>query len=62
MKLFLGTRMKCAVVSALILLAVVSQALAVLRPVFPAKPAPPFSGEVIIIEDDSFMGAQENVW
>jgi len=49
--------MKCAVVSALISLAFVSQALAVLRPLFPAKPAPPFNGEVIIIiEDDSVMG------
>jgi len=56
MKLFLATRMKCAVVSALISLAFVSQALAVLRPLFPAKPAPPFNGEVIIIGDDSVMG------
>jgi hypothetical protein len=48
--------MKCAVVSALISLAFVSQAFAVLRPLFPAKPAPPFNGEVIIIEDDSVMG------
>ena len=63
MKLFLATKMKCAVVSALISLVFVSQALAVLRPLFPAKPAPPFNGEVIIIEDDSVMGgAQENVW
>ena len=56
MKLFLATKMKCAVVSVLISLAFVSQALAVLRPLFPAKPAPPFNGEVIIIEDDSVMG------
>jgi len=55
MKLFLATRMKCAVVSALISLAFVSQAFAVLRPLFPVKPAPPFNGEVIIIEDDSAM-------
>ena len=48
--------MKCAVVSALISLAFVSQAFAVLRPLFPAKPAPPFNGEVIIIGDDSVMG------
>jgi hypothetical protein len=54
-KLFLPTRMKCAVVTALISLAFVSQASAVLRPLFPAKPAPPFKGEVIIIEDDSVM-------
>ncbi len=56
MKLFLTTKMKCAVVSALISLAFVSQASAVLRPLFPAKPAPPFNGQVIIIEDDSVMG------
>jgi len=63
MKVFLATKMKCAVVSALISLAFVSQAFAVLRPLFPAKPAPPFSGEVIIIEDDSVVGGvQENVW
>jgi hypothetical protein len=62
MKLFLATRMKCAVVSALIPLVFVSQALAVLRPLFPAKPAPPFNREVVIIEDDSVMGVQENVW
>ena len=55
-KLFLATKMKCAVVSALISLAFVSQAFAVLRPLFPAKPAPPFNGEVIIIGDDSVMG------
>jgi len=54
-KLFLATRMKCAVVSALILLAFVSQAFAVLRPLFPAKTPPPFNSEVIIIEDDSLM-------
>ena len=56
MKLFLATKMKCAVVSALISVAFVSQALAVLRPLFPAKPAPPFNGEVIIIGADSVMG------
>ena len=56
MKVFLATKMKCAVVSALISLGFVSQAFAVLRPLFPAKPAPPFNGEVIIIEDDSVMG------
>jgi hypothetical protein len=56
MKVFLATKMKCAVVSALISLGFVSQAFAVLRPLFPAKPAPPFNGEVIIIEDVSVMG------
>ena len=55
MKLFLATKMKCAVVSALISIAFVSQAFAVLRPLFPAKPAPPFNGEVIILGDDSVL-------
>ena len=55
MNLFLATKMKCAVASALISLAFVSQAFAVLRPLFPAKPAPPFNGEAIIIGDDSVM-------
>src|SRR5437773_5882297 len=54
-KLFPATKMKCAVVPALISLAFVSQAFAVLRPLFPAKPAPPFNGELIIIGDDSVL-------
>ena len=62
MKLFLATRINAAVVSALISLAFVSQAFAVLRPLFPAKSGPPFNGEVIIIGDDSVMGVQENAW
>jgi len=54
-KLLLATRMKCAVVSALISLAFVSQAFAVLRPLVPAKPAPPFNRELIIIGHDSVI-------
>ena len=46
------TQMKCAVVSALVSLAFVSQAFAVLRPLFPIKPAAPFNGELIVIGDD----------
>ena len=45
--------MKCAAMFVLVSIASVSQALAVLRPLFPAKPAPPFGGEVIAIGDDS---------
>ncbi|PYK15925.1 MAG: hypothetical protein DME55_12965 [Verrucomicrobia bacterium] len=45
--------MKCAVVFILVSIAFVSQTFAVLRPLFPAKPAPPFSGEVITTGDDS---------
>jgi hypothetical protein len=44
--------MKCALVPAVISLAFVSQAFAVLRPLFPVKPEPPFSGEAIVIRDD----------
>ena len=56
MKVFLATKMKCAVVSALISIVFVSQEFAVLRPLFPAKPVPPFNGELIIIGDDSVVG------
>ena len=56
MKLFLATKMKYAVVSALISIAFVSQTFAVLRPLVPAKPAPPSNGELLIIGDDSVIG------
>jgi hypothetical protein len=46
------TQMKCAVVSTLISLAFISQASAVLRPLFPVKPTAPFNGKLIIIGDD----------
>jgi hypothetical protein len=59
-KVLLATKMKFALLSALISLAFVSQAFAVLRPLFPAKPTPPFNGELIIIGDDSVMDVQEN--
>ena len=52
MKPVFTTKMKCAVVSTLISLAFVSQAFAVLRPLFPIKPAAPFNGELIVIGDD----------
>jgi hypothetical protein len=39
----------------LVSIACVSQTFAVLRPLFPAKPAPPFSGEVVTIADDSIQ-------
>jgi hypothetical protein len=45
--------MKCAAVSVFVSIAFVSQTFAVLRPLFPAKPAPPFGGEVNTIVDDS---------
>ncbi len=45
-------KMNCAVVAMLILLVFVSQASAVLRPLFPIKPSAPFNGEVIVIGDE----------
>jgi hypothetical protein len=44
-------KMKCAVVAILISPVFVSQAFAVLRPLFPVKPGAPFNGDVIIIGD-----------
>ena len=43
---------KCAVASTLISLVFLSQASAVLRPLFPVKPSVPFNGELIAITDD----------
>ena len=51
-KLLGAMKVKCAVVSKLVSLAFVSQAFAVLRPPFPAKPAASFDGEFIVIGDD----------
>jgi hypothetical protein len=42
--------MTCAVVSIVIALAFAPQKFAVLRPLFPVKPEPPFSGEAIVIQ------------
>jgi len=55
MKTVTATKMKCAVVFILISLAFVSQAFAVLRPLFPIKPAAPFNGEFIVIGDDMVL-------
>ena len=43
---------KCAVASTLISLVFLSQASAVLRPLFPIKPSAPFDGELIVIGDE----------
>jgi hypothetical protein len=56
-KMVAATKMKCAVVSAFVSLTFVSltfvsQAFAVLRPLFPIKPAAPLNGELIVIGDD----------
>jgi hypothetical protein len=49
--------MKWAVASAFVSLALVSEASAVLRPLFPIKPAAPANGEVIIAGDDFLLRA-----
>ena len=49
MKVVLATQIKCALVSAFVSLAFVSQTSAVLRPLFPIKPVAPTNGEVIVI-------------
>ncbi len=48
-------KMKCAVAALLIALAFASQVFAVLRPLFPVKPAAPFNGELIVIGDDMVL-------
>jgi hypothetical protein len=46
------TKMKCAVICAFLSLEFVSQASAVLRPLFPIKPAAPSNAELIVIGDE----------
>ena len=57
MKTLTVYNIKCAIVAAIISLGFASQAVAVLRPLFPAKPEPPFNGELIIIGDDFVVGS-----
>jgi hypothetical protein len=59
MKPVFTTQMKCAVVSVFVSLAFVSQAFAVLRPLFPIKPAAPFNGELIVIGDELVRSAKK---
>jgi hypothetical protein len=56
-KVFFARKMKCAAALILVSIALLSQAFAVLRPLFPVKAAPPFSGEVIVIGDDLSLGS-----
>ena len=44
-------KMKCALVAAFVSLALVYQGLAVLRPLFSAKPAVPTNGDLVMIGD-----------
>ena len=46
------TQIKCALVSAFVSLAFVSQTSAVLRTLFPIKPLAPTNGKVIVIGDE----------
>jgi len=45
--------MKCAAVFIFVSLALALQTFAVLRPLFPVKPEPPFGGEAIIVGNGS---------
>ena len=55
MKVVLATQIKCALVSAFVSLAFVSQTSAALRPLFPIKPGAPSNGEVIVIGDELML-------
>jgi hypothetical protein len=44
--------MKCAAVIIVVSIAFASEAFAVLRPLFPAKTAPPFGGEAVGVAND----------
>jgi hypothetical protein len=57
MKPVIPIRMKCAVLCALVSLEFISQASAVLRPLFPFRPAPPSNGEFTVIEDEVALRA-----
>jgi len=46
------TQLKCAVVSGLVLFVFASQGFAVLRPLFPYKPAAPVGGEYVVVGDE----------
>ena len=52
MKVIAARKMRCAVVAILVSLVFVSQVSAVLRPLFPIKPAAPFNGDLIVIGDE----------
>ena len=57
MKLLFTKRMKCAAVSACISIAFVSQASAVLRPLFPIKPTAPSNDELTVVGDELVLHA-----
>jgi hypothetical protein len=47
--------MRCAAAIVVVSVVFVSQGFAVLRPLFPAKAAPPFNGELIVIGNDAIQ-------
>lgn len=57
MKALMPIEMKCAVICAFLLLEFVSQASAVLRPLFPFKPAAPSNDELTVIGDEIVLRA-----
>ena len=61
MKVVLATQIKCALASAFVLLALVSQASAVLRPLFPIKPGAPSNGELIVKGDELALRPEEKL-
>ena len=46
------TQLKCVVVSGFVLFTFATQGLAVLRPLFPIKPAAPVDGEYTVVGDE----------
>jgi len=59
MKVVAAGKMRCVVVAALVSLLFVSQASAVLRPLFPIKPAAPFNGDLIVIGDELVLRCEK---
>jgi hypothetical protein len=57
MKPLMPAKMKCAVACAVLVFEFTSQASAVLRPLFPFRPAPPSNGELTVIEDEVALRA-----
>jgi len=48
-----AAHMKCAAVFVVVFLALAAESFGVLRPRFPVKAMPPFSGDTIVIGDDT---------
>jgi hypothetical protein len=57
MKIVFAPKVKYALASIFVSLAFAAQASAVLRPLFPIKPASPSNGELTVIGDDLVLGS-----